>query len=343
MMKSQLLLIISSIGIAQGLFWSIQLISSGKRDHRLITLGLLLMAFSIRMLKSILFVYEINAPLWFMNVGFAMHLFIGPLLLAYTGSASAKFKVSHLIIHGLPGIVVLLLSGWLTLEGFWYTGGYTALLIQSVIYLVWSTYSLVASGKDHIRLRFRWLSLLHFGVGAVLLVYFSNYILRLLDYSWGPVSFSLVIYAWSFFLVRHYRELHRTKSSTTKYKNLEKLGQDRITDIRDRIETHFQNSSTYLDPAYSLSKLSQEINISKHLISKVLNTEMKVSFNEYVNRFRITKAQKKLVNSPYLTIASIAFDAGFNSLSTFNQAFKKVHGSTPSAYRESAKQIVAQP
>ena len=34
------------------------------------------------------------------------------------------------------------------------------------------------------------------------------------------------------------------------------------------------------------------------------------------------------------TISSIAFDIGFNSLSSFNTAFKKFEGTTPSLYRK---------
>ena len=34
------------------------------------------------------------------------------------------------------------------------------------------------------------------------------------------------------------------------------------------------------------------------------------------------------------TISSIAFDVGFSSLSSFNSAFKKFEGTTPSLYRK---------
>ncbi|MCE3283611.1 MAG: Helix-turn-helix domain, partial [Chitinophagaceae bacterium] len=37
-----------------------------------------------------------------------------------------------------------------------------------------------------------------------------------------------------------------------------------------------------------------------------------------------------------LKIAALAYEAGFNSLSSFNDVFKKVTGETPSAFRNSA-------
>jgi AraC-like DNA-binding protein len=39
-------------------------------------------------------------------------------------------------------------------------------------------------------------------------------------------------------------------------------------------------------------------------------------------------------DSDKYTISSIAFDTGFSSLSSFNSAFKKFEGATPSAYRK---------
>jgi len=48
-------------------------------------------------------------------------------------------------------------------------------------------------------------------------------------------------------------------------------------------------------------------------------------------------AKTLLVNteSEKFTISSIAFDSGFNSLSSFNSAFKKFEGITPSMFRKS--------
>jgi AraC-like DNA-binding protein len=41
-----------------------------------------------------------------------------------------------------------------------------------------------------------------------------------------------------------------------------------------------------------------------------------------------------------LTIAAIAFECGFNSLSSFNTAFKKMKGKTPSVFKRESQEVL---
>ena len=64
---------------------------------------------------------------------------------------------------------------------------------------------------------------------------------------------------------------------------------------------------------------------------------MRQNFFDYVNNYRVEEF-KKLVNDPAKKddkLIFLAYDAGFNSKSTFNTAFKKFTGQTPSDYRNS--------
>ncbi|MEO1097269.1 MAG: helix-turn-helix domain-containing protein, partial [Bacteroidota bacterium] len=62
----------------------------------------------------------------------------------------------------------------------------------------------------------------------------------------------------------------------------------------------------------------------------------KKNFNSYINTYRIQEASRLLQDETngHLTIAAIAFEIGFNSISSFNTAFKKQIGQTPQAYRK---------
>ena len=55
--------------------------------------------------------------------------------------------------------------------------------------------------------------------------------------------------------------------------------------------------------------------------------------NEFINELRINDAIEKLKNTDN-KILDIALDTGFDSLSTFNRAFKHFTGTTPREYRE---------
>jgi AraC-like DNA-binding protein len=55
--------------------------------------------------------------------------------------------------------------------------------------------------------------------------------------------------------------------------------------------------------------------------------------NDYINDLRIQNAAHELKNRDK-TVINIAFDAGFENLRTFNRAFLKVMGITPSDYRK---------
>lgn len=95
----------------------------------------------------------------------------------------------------------------------------------------------------------------------------------------------------------------------------------------------------YLDPQLSLEKVAAELQMSKTHLSRLINTELSKGFSDYVNALRVEEA-KTYLNHPdfsQYTLAAIGLEAGFASKTTFNQAFKKISGQTPSEYREQMK------
>jgi AraC-like DNA-binding protein len=92
----------------------------------------------------------------------------------------------------------------------------------------------------------------------------------------------------------------------------------------------------YLETDVSLSKLSKMVGKSPQVVSSVINEHARQNFNDFINYYRIQDAKKLLVDTENekFTISSIAFDTGFSSLSSFNSAFKKFEGMTPSVFRK---------
>ncbi|WP_445721696.1 helix-turn-helix domain-containing protein [Flavobacterium sp.] len=103
-----------------------------------------------------------------------------------------------------------------------------------------------------------------------------------------------------------------------------------------KIDNHIYDNLSYLNPNYSLEKLSSELKMSISLLSQIINSENENNFSDYINRLRIEKA-KELLASPefnHYTIISIGLECGFNSKSTFYLAFKKFTNTTPTEFRK---------
>ena len=63
------------------------------------------------------------------------------------------------------------------------------------------------------------------------------------------------------------------------------------------------------------------------------------TFVTYLTNFRVVYACK-LLNDDHSTIAEVAFECGFNSLSQFNRSFKKITGRTPTEYRANLRKTI---
>lgn len=109
-----------------------------------------------------------------------------------------------------------------------------------------------------------------------------------------------------------------------------------IKSITASLEKVMQNEKLYLDPEINIDKLASATHSSRHHVSQVLNESFGKSFYDYINGYRIDEAKRMLTNTQKdnYKIASIAYDSGFNSLSAFNEVFKKFTGITPSQFRK---------
>jgi AraC-like DNA-binding protein len=95
------------------------------------------------------------------------------------------------------------------------------------------------------------------------------------------------------------------------------------------------NEKIFTDSKLTIDKLAGLLNTTRHHLSQVLNERIRRPYNEYISDLRLEEAQLRLSDpkSFRYTIASIALDSGFSTVSTFNEAFKKKFGMTPSAFR----------
>ncbi|MFI5128482.1 MAG: helix-turn-helix transcriptional regulator [Chitinophagales bacterium] len=122
---------------------------------------------------------------------------------------------------------------------------------------------------------------------------------------------------------------------TKKYSNSGLTTED-ISVIRLALQKLMTEKKPYLNPEITINDLAALVKCNRHHLSQVLNESFHRSFYDYVNQYRVEEA-KQLLLDPVREdhkIASIAYDSGFNSLSTFNDVFKKMTGGTPSQFKK---------
>lgn len=133
-------------------------------------------------------------------------------------------------------------------------------------------------------------------------------------------------------LFRNINTDHLLINSNSDHKHINKSTKDDI----HKLLSFMEDEEPYLDASLTLKNLSEQLELSSHEISTLINRNLNQHFFDFVNQYRIKKAEKMLVNSKEgkLTIQQIMYAVGFNSKSSFYSAFKKQTGVTPSEYRK---------
>jgi len=109
--------------------------------------------------------------------------------------------------------------------------------------------------------------------------------------------------------------------------------------ILSNLNRVMQHQRPYLEPELNIDSLAALAGTNRHHLSQVINDRLQKNFYDYLNGYRVKAAKQQLGNpgNDHLKIAAIAYDSGFNSLSTFNEVFKKMTGQTPSEFRRLAQ------
>ncbi len=101
-----------------------------------------------------------------------------------------------------------------------------------------------------------------------------------------------------------------------------------------QIEAVLHKDNYFLSTDVSLKSLSEKLGVGANTLSKAINSEFGVNFNDFINQKRIKVAQERLLddNLSHLTVEAIGNSVGFNSKSAFYGAFKKHVNASPAAF-----------
>ena len=133
-----------------------------------------------------------------------------------------------------------------------------------------------------------------------------------------------------------YNELH-TKATTKKYAK-STLKEEASGPLWEKILGAMKVEKMWENPELRLNDLADKTGQSLHHVSQVINERKQMNFFDFVNQYRVEEAKQLLVSEKgkQFTILAIAFEVGFNSKTTFYNAFKKETGMTPSEFKKTA-------
>ncbi|MEM1192482.1 MAG: AraC family transcriptional regulator [Pseudomonadota bacterium] len=104
-----------------------------------------------------------------------------------------------------------------------------------------------------------------------------------------------------------------------------------------RLRHLMDDEQRFLTPDLTVAALAREMGVGEHTLRHLINTQLGArNFSSFLNGYRVAFAKTRL-ETPELRdrpVTTIAMEAGFNSLSAFNRAFKMATGQTPTGYRK---------
>ena len=344
---SQILMIISGIGVFNSLFFILFILTEKKGNQYLNRLfSIVILFFTLRIATSVVFYFSETLADFIPNIGFAAFFCIGPSIYIYfRNSFSDNQKLNYFqLIHYLPALFLLIYSFIIEYSpcNLWWNVGCSLNVIHFFVYWVLSGFLLYKFNKDNQNQtkqipKQNWYLSLYIFFGLIWLAYFLHYPIKLGHYINGALVYSITIYfiMYQWFNLKRKNKLPHDKISVISTQ----LNQPKIAEIDKKIQKLIDSEKVYKSPDLTMPQLAKLLGIYPYQLSNFINNHYQKNFNDFINYFRIEEAKQMMIQDKdqKLTITHIAYEVGFNSISSFNYAFKKNEKQTPSAYWKSLK------
>lgn len=341
--SQQLLFFFSALGAFNGLLLSVYFFffyQPKKLSNYF--LGILILALSLRIGKSVLFFFDPNLSKTILQIGLTGCFFIGPALFFYLKSEiqniqkiSFSWKVSFILLTS-----IILLAGLIypypkypEIWNQYYVRiiywEWLAFMLASLFVLRNSLKKLFFHFSKTITQEKWWLGI-YFCNALIFIVFFtashSSYLLGSLIFSFSIYLISMV------FLFSRKKVKPNLNKPSTKYSN-KKIKEKDANELLEKLEILMEEKLIFKNSNLKLKDLASEIEIPPHQLSQLLNDNLGKSFSLFINEYRIQAAQKYLATNHQFTLEGIGHEVGFSSKSTFFATFKKIKGMTPSQFK----------
>ncbi|MBI5463469.1 MAG: helix-turn-helix transcriptional regulator [Ignavibacteriales bacterium] len=124
-------------------------------------------------------------------------------------------------------------------------------------------------------------------------------------------------------------------AALAKYEN-SSLSEEQAHEYLKRLLETMEHQKPFVNSGLTIKDLAEKSTIPSYHLSRIINERLGQNFYDFINHYRVEET-KRLFAHPEkqsYSIIAIAEEAGFNSKSVFNTAFKKYVNMTPSQYRQ---------
>jgi AraC-like DNA-binding protein len=111
-------------------------------------------------------------------------------------------------------------------------------------------------------------------------------------------------------------------------KNVDKIA------LLTKLDQLMQRDKLYTLETLNLGLLAEQLGISQHQLSELINTEFQQGFSRYIRQHRIDDAKQQLLDDPRASVLSIGLSVGFSTQSNFYAAFRDIVGMAPGQFRK---------
>lgn len=319
----------NGIGAAAFLWWQ----AKGKPTQR--WLALLILMVGVRTGKSVAFYFWPDIPRVVLQVGLTACFLIGPCLYFLVRSSQGA--------SAGPGSadrwhIAVLLAITVGVNGFLPYVDHVELWRQVItpgIFYSWLGYLVLAAALvwRHRRQHPQTpggplLPGVLAGIGFIWIAYFTS---GYTSYIVGALSFTFVL-AISIVV---YLRLRSGQAPIEPYQDRRIPESEAAVQLQALAEL-MAREQLHRDPGLTLPRVARRLGIPHTRLSQLLNDNNQTSFKQYLAQRRVDEAKALLLQLPPKPLEIVAEEAGFQSMSTFHSAFKKVAGVTPAAFRTAA-------
>ncbi len=337
---AQILFFFSALGAFNGLFLSLYfaLLKHNILQHRL--LAALILMLTLRISKSIWFYFNPELGKIFLQIGLSACLLIGPLLYCYIKSClnpnehQKQVWPWHIGAYLCVIIVIGVLYPYQTNVELWGVF-YRIINWLWAAYIALAAYLLYPKLSAHFRAKKRLsrpevlCTNVAAGTALIWLAFFTS---SYTSYIIGALSFSVIMYL--SVLVWLFSKAAKPDASQTKPYANKTINKAVEQQLSARLHGLMAGEALYKDANLTLPVLAKKVGVSVPQLSQLLNDNMQKSFALYVNEWRINEAKRLLLQEARKSMEVIAEASGFNSQSTFYNAFKQLENTTPAKFRK---------